>query len=87
MTKAERTMDGEAAARQSSAAARFYARNALDDLCRMLGIDRNKADWRVELAPFAPVLAAMIIAAARDFHTATGAGLVEGTLANRQLTD
>ena len=77
-------MDGEAAARQSSTTARFYARNALDDLCMMLGI---KAGWRAELAPFAPVLAAMIIAAARDFHTATGAGLVEGTLANRQLTD
>ena len=80
-------MDGEAAARQSSATARFYARNALDDLCMMLGIDRNKSGWRAELAPFAPVLAAMIIAAARDFHTATGAVLVEGTLANRQLTD
>ena len=80
-------MDGEAVARQSSATARFYARNALDDLCMMLGIDRNKAGWRAEIAPFAPVLAAMTIAAARDFHTATSDTLVEGTLANRQLTD
>jgi hypothetical protein len=60
-------MTGDNAMLQASATAQTYAQNAVEDLCVMLGIDRRKAGWREELAPFAPVLATMIRAAAQDY--------------------
>ena len=53
-----------------------YAQTALDDLCRILGIKQTDG-WRENLAPFASVCAAMITAAASDFHTAVSSGVVE----------
>ena len=67
---------------------------AIRNLCRLLDIDANKPGWREQLAPFAPVLAAMINASAAtstpcavctetmgSTHTAVfGKQLVETTL-------
>ena len=49
-----------------------YATMAIRNLCRLLDIDANKPGWREQLAPFAPVLAAMINASAADFDTVCG---------------
>ena len=49
-----------------------YATMAIRNLCRLIDIDSNKPGWREQLAPFAPVLAAMINASAADFDTVCG---------------
>jgi hypothetical protein len=54
---------------QASMTSNVYMRKATIELCHELDIDRRKPDWRAQLAPFAPVLAAMIAAAAADFDT------------------
>ncbi len=46
-----------------------------------VSIDRRDPKWRDQLAPFAPVLAAMITAAATDFDTAMKCGVVDNTTA------
>ncbi len=71
------------ALRQASMTSHDYAMKALDDLVDMLGIDKKKATWRAQLAPFAPVWAAMIAAAAQDFDTAVRGGIVEGAGPNK----
>ena len=72
-------MTAQHAVEQASTTAREYARKAVSDLKDILGID-SKSDSTVQaqLAPFAPVLAAMIAAAAQDFHTAVMSGAVDG---------
>jgi hypothetical protein len=72
----EMTMSVETAMRQAHKTAEVYARNAVDDLCEILDIDHKKSNWREQLAPFAPVLAAMINAAATDFDTAMRGGRI-----------
>jgi hypothetical protein len=66
-------MSPETALRQAHMTARDYAIHAVSDLCVILGIDRREAGWTEKLAPFAPVLAAMVKAAAMDFDTAAKA--------------
>ena len=66
------------AMRQAPMTASEYARDSLEQLCRMLDIDRKKKGWQQKLAPFAPVWAAMVKAAAADFETAVSGGAVEG---------
>jgi hypothetical protein len=55
---------------QAHAAAATYMEHGLRDLCAALDIDRGLKGWQEKLAPFAPVLAAMVTAAATDFETA-----------------
>jgi hypothetical protein len=47
-------------------------------LVERLDIDVKSPDFREKLAPFAGVWAAMIQAAAKDFHTAAISGGVDG---------
>ena len=69
-------MTPETAMRQAWKTAAEYADNTLEQLCLALNIDRRKdpADWRVELAPFACVWAAMIASATEDFRIAVENG-------------
>ena len=46
-------MNGETAMSQAHATAEVYTRNALDDLCAILDIDRKKSNWREQGAPAA----------------------------------
>ena len=66
------------AMKQAPMTASEYARDSLEQLCLMLGIDRREKDWQAKLAPFAPVWAAMVRAAASDFETAVSSGAVDG---------
>ncbi len=60
-----------------------YASSTLESLLGELRISKNDKAWRDELAPFAPVWAAMISAAARDYCTAVDGGVVDGTVQAR----
>jgi hypothetical protein len=71
-------MSAETAVRQAHMTASDYATFAVRNLCDVLGIDRRANGWRTQLAPFAPVLAAMITAAAKDYDTAMKGGVIEG---------
>jgi hypothetical protein len=62
-------MDAGDYMRQAHMTAGTYAAAAIRDLCEELGIDRANPNWVEQLAPFAPVLAAMIAAASADFDT------------------
>jgi hypothetical protein len=73
------TISADNALRQASMTAHDYTMRAVTDLCDLLGIDRQAIDWHTELIPFAPVLAAMITAAAAGYDTAVRAGVVDGT--------
>ena len=70
-------MTGDTAMRQAWMTAGDYASNTQDGLLAMLDIDRKTKGWQEKLAPFAPVWAAMIAAAASDFHTTSATGKVE----------
>jgi hypothetical protein len=72
-------MTPDNALRQASMTVHDYTMRAVTDLCDLLGIERHEKDWHLELAPFAPVLAAMITAAATDYDTAIRAGVVDDT--------
>ena len=50
-----------------------HAEKTLEHLLRELRIARDDVDWRVKLAPFAPVWAAMIAAAAAGHRTISDA--------------
>jgi hypothetical protein len=55
---------------QAHMTAAVYARQAIKVLCGILDVDPNYPQAvREELAPFAPLLAAMVTAAADDFRT------------------
>lgn len=43
------------AMKQASMTASEYARDSLEHLCQMLGIDRRGREWQAMLAPFAGV--------------------------------
>lgn len=72
-------MKPDEAMKQASKTATEYARDSLEQLCQMLGIDRREKEWQTKLTPFAGVWAAMIAAASADFHTAVSGGVVEGS--------
>lgn len=57
--------DHDAAVELASAHTAHAAKEALGDLLRLLGIGRDDPALAEKLAPFAPVWAAMIAAAAR----------------------
>ncbi len=69
-------MTGDAM-KQAWMTASDYALHTLDGLCRALDVDQKQNGWQEKLAPFAPVWAAMIKAAAVDFQTAVTNGAVE----------
>jgi len=62
-------LTAQEAMEQASMTSHDYAMKALYDLCDLLGVKRGSKDWQDRLAPFAPVWAAMITAAATDFDT------------------
>jgi hypothetical protein len=72
------TLSAENAMRQAHLTARDYAMWSVTDLCEILDIDQREPGWRTALAPFAPVLAGMITAAAMDYDTAAKGGVVNG---------
>ena len=78
-------IDANRAMQQAWMTAHDYALHAVYDLCEILDINRSKPGWREKLAPFAPVLAAMITAAATDNDTTGRSGVVVGTLAQAQM--
>ena len=47
---------------------RDYFLSCTYNLCKALDIDQDKAGWQERLAPFAPVLAAMIQLPMRDYE-------------------
>jgi hypothetical protein len=57
------------AVKQAHMTAQAYVIAAVRDLCDVLNIDQGQKDWRKQLEPFAPVLAAMITACAADYDT------------------
>jgi hypothetical protein len=63
------------AMRQASMTMHDYAQKAVDDLCGILNIDMTKPKWREELAPFSPVLAAMVTGCVRDFELGLNDGV------------
>jgi hypothetical protein len=71
-------MSAETAVRQAHMTASDYATFAVINLCEALDIDRRANGWRNQLAPFAPVLAAIIAASAKDYDTAMKRGAIEG---------
>jgi hypothetical protein len=71
-------MSGETAMRQAHLTACEYAAYTLKGLCQELGINIGAHGWRDRLAPFAPVWAAMIRAAAQDYDTAARSGFIDG---------
>jgi hypothetical protein len=56
--------DHDKAVELGSAYAVHHAETSLAHLLRCLGIERTSPDWQSQLAPFAPVWAAMIAAGA-----------------------
>lgn len=77
-------MTPDEAMRQAAMTAGDYAIDCTDKLCKILGINKSPDGWQQQLAPFAPVLAAMITAAAQDFETSQRHGWVEGSPAFEQ---
>jgi hypothetical protein len=78
------TIDAQEALQQAQMTAHDYTHQAILDLCKFLDIKQSDLDWRKQLAPFAPVLAAMIAVAAQDYDTACHSGVVVGTLAYKR---
>lgn len=72
-------MTGDEGVKQAYMTANNYAEASLKHLAEMLDIDLGKPGFQEKLAPFAFVWGSMITAASRDFHTATIAGVVDGT--------
>ncbi|NFV81884.1 hypothetical protein [Magnetospirillum aberrantis] len=72
-------MTPDNAMKQASDTAETYMRNTFYALTSRLDIDPNKPGFREALAPFACVWAAMIETSAKDFHTATVGGVVDGS--------
>lgn len=64
--------------KQASMTSHDYALKAMHDLSGLLGLDMKRlsnSELLEKLAPFAPVWAAMISAAAQDFDTSISNGL------------
>jgi hypothetical protein len=59
---------------QAADTAALYADKAVVNLCGALDIDPRDPNKREKLAPFAPVLAAMIAASAADYDTTMRGG-------------
>jgi hypothetical protein len=78
------TIDATRALYQAADTAHDYALRSLTAMLKLLEIDRHKAGWQDKLAPFAPVWAAMITAAAQDFATTNEAGVISDTLQHDQ---
>jgi hypothetical protein len=76
-TEGQRHMTPEAAMKAATMTAHDYLINCTHDLCKTLDIDQEKAGWQERLAPFAPVLAAMIQLAMRDYEAFMRSDTVE----------